>query len=77
MHTPVTTFVSKHLTFPRKKNHPGAVVFDSHRHYYLDRQAPDITITAQDVANVGSALVVAIIELKPPTVAPMDSECFG
>lgn len=77
MYTPVTAFVAKHLTSPRKPNHPGIMVVDTHARYYLDGQAPDITLTVQDLANVDSASVVAIIELKPPTVTPMASECFG
>lgn len=77
MYVPVTAFVAKYLTFPRKKDHPGTVVLDTHNRYYLDGLAPDITISVKDVANVDPASAVALIELKPPTITPMGSECFG
>lgn len=77
MYEPVTKSVAKLLTFPRTSTHPGTKVVDTHGRYYLDGQAPDITITVKDVDFVDSASVMAIIELKPVSAIPMGSECFG
>lgn len=79
MYAPVTKLITKQLTVPRTKTHPGTKVFDTHNRYYLEGQAPDITITVQDVADVDSASVVAIIELKHKSKngTPMASESFG
>lgn len=79
MYEPVTKLVTEQLTVRRTKTHPGTKVFDTHNRYYLEGQAPDITITVQDVADVDSASVVAIIELKHKSKnpTPMASESFG
>lgn len=79
MYAPVTKLVSEQLTVRRTKTHPGTKVFDTHNRYFLEGQAPDITITVQDVADVDSASVVAIIELKHKSKnqTPMASESFG
>lgn len=77
MYDPVTKSVAKFLTFSRTATHPGTKVVDTHARYYLDGQAPDITITVKDVDFVDSASVMAIIELKPPSPIKMGSECFG
>lgn len=77
MYVPVTRCVADYLTFRRTKNHPGTKVVDTHNRYYLEGQAPDITIMVQDVAEVDSASVVAIIELKHKSRNPLGDECFG
>lgn len=77
MYEPVTKSIAKFLSFPRTPTHPGTKVVDTHSRYYLDGQAPDITITVKDVEFVDCASVMAIIELKPPSPIPMGSECFG
>lgn len=79
MYTPVMQLVSEQLTVRRTKTHPGTKVFDTHNRYYLEGQAPDISIAVQDVADVDSASVVAIIELKHKSKnqTAMASESFG
>lgn len=77
MYDPVTKCVAKLMSFPRTGSHPGTKVVDTHGRYYLDGQAPDITITVKDIDFVDSASVMAIIELKAPSPIPMGSECFG
>lgn len=79
MYDPVTQLIVEQLTVRRTKTHPGTKVFDTHNRHYLEGQAPDITITVQDVADVDSASVVAIIELKHKSKNPntMASESFG
>lgn len=77
MYVPVTKCVAKLLTLPRTSTHPGTKVVDTHGRFYLDGQAPDITITVKDVDFVDSASVMAIIELKPPSAVPLGAECFG
>lgn len=77
MYEPVTKCIAKLLSFSRTNTHPGTKVVDTHGRYYLDGQAPDITITVKDVGFVDSASVMAIIELKPSSSTPMGSECFG
>lgn len=77
MYAPVNKFVSDYLKFRRTKAHPGTQVFDTHNRYYLDGQAPDISITVQDVAEADSASVVAIIELKHKSRTPLGDDSFG
>lgn len=77
MYEPVTKCVAKLLSFSRTNTHPGTKVVDTHGRYYLDGQAPDITITVKDIDFVDSASVMAIIELKAPSSVAMGAECFG
>lgn len=77
MYEPVTRCVARHLTLKRTPSHPGINLLDTHTQCYLDGQARDITITIQDVDAVDCASVVAIIQLKPSRLIPMDSDSFG
>lgn len=52
MFVPVTQLLSEKLTVRRTTTHPGTQVLNTHNRYYLEGQAPDITITFRDVADV-------------------------
>lgn len=77
MYKPVLSCLALHLTTPRSDEHPGSKVFDTTKKKYLEGCAPDFSITVQDIAQVDSASVIAIIELKTQGEDPLTSESYG
>lgn len=75
MYMPVTKLVTEQLTVRRTKTHPGTKLFDAHNRYFLEGQAPDITVTVQDVADLGGGHYRTQAQSK--NLTPMARESFG